>query len=752
MSTCTAAEIAEKKRLALEKLKAKKNQTSSNNLYRAPQTTNNSANSAQPNPPPQPSASKTITSPVQTFYKSNTENKASDFLKAIKQSSTFAQRNEVRNSSHPYSRPSGPSPQQQQQQQSSATTGSSVFKNALTTESNKKAKLAPVFTNSVSCTCYLVSAVRFAVCPSGFHTQMIEVFKTIPSKSYDGNTKIWSFAVKDYQLLQQRCAGLKPYVVLAVIPKNILKLCQTPVKEPDLACLASIEPTLVDKLLPFQKEGVVFGISKHGRVMIGDEMGLGKTYQALAIADFYREDWPLFICTTASTRDSWARHVQELLPSVLVHNICVLSAKQQYIGDAKVLITSYNLMEKCTEMLLEKKFGVLILDESHTLKNSKAKCTVVADRLSTQARRVILLSGTPALSRPLELFSQLQMIDRRFFNFIDYTSRYCAAKQTNFGWDASGQSNLPELNIVLRLKFMVRRLKADVLPQLAEKFRETVVLDPALLWHGSDVDKTLQNYTNDITKSKGRDRECILLKFYAETAVVKARAVCEYLNSLVKQNIKFIVFAHHKVMMEAISDSLEKQKVKYIQIDGSTRSDVRSELVEIFQNKESVKVALLSLKACNSGITLTAAETIVFAELDWNPSTLAQAESRAHRIGQKGSVTCRYLMANKTADDIIWNMLKQKQDVLNKAGLFSEDLQDATHSSAPLSSRPIESYMTPIKKTSNETNVVKSNEQTKSAGGGGGAGVGRESVSRRIEDNFEEFFDDDEDVLKDLVF
>lgn len=62
---------------------------------------------------------------------------------------------------------------------------------------------------------------------------------------------------------------------------------------------------------------------------------------------------------------------------------------------------------------------------------------------------------------------------------------------------------------------------------------------------------------------------------------------------------------------------------------------------------------------------------------------MAQAESRAHRIGQEGSVVCRYLLAKGTADDEIWTMLKNKQNVLNKAGLFHEDLADGTHSAAP---------------------------------------------------------------------
>lgn len=155
--------------------------------------------------------------------------------------------------------------------------------------------------------------------------------------------------------------------------------------------------------------------------MICDEMGLGKTYQALAVADYFKDDWPLLICTTASTRDSWARHITELLPSLAVHYIQVLANNQTYVGNAKVLIASYNMMERNMDKLLQRQFGIVIYDESHTLKNSKAKCTVVAKRLAEKAKRVILLSGTPALSRPLELFTQLQLVDSRFMNFMEFS-------------------------------------------------------------------------------------------------------------------------------------------------------------------------------------------------------------------------------------------------------------------------------------------------------------------------------------------
>lgn len=78
-------------------------------------------------------------------------------------------------------------------------------------------------------------------------------------------------------------------------------------------------------------------------------------------------------------------------------------------------------MERCAEKLYEKKFNFLIFDESHMLKNGKAKCTIVAERLSVTAKRTLLLTGTPALSRPLELFAQLNMVDRRFMTFMEFS-------------------------------------------------------------------------------------------------------------------------------------------------------------------------------------------------------------------------------------------------------------------------------------------------------------------------------------------
>lgn len=203
---------------------------------------------------------------------------------------------------------------------------------------------------------------------------------------------MWSFSLDDYQLVQDR-VGLITDVSIGEIPKYVRNLLNKAVNknenEMETACLSAIEPTLVTSLLPFQKEGVCFGISKQGRCMIADEMGLGKTYQALAIADFYRDDWPLLVCTTANTRwysvavltiqdlfylkkkicyrDSWTAKVRELLPSVPSHLIACMTSQQDFLSDAQVLIVSYNLMERCWEKILERKFGVVILVWLHLI-------------------------------------------------------------------------------------------------------------------------------------------------------------------------------------------------------------------------------------------------------------------------------------------------------------------------------------------------------------------------------------------------
>jgi len=121
---------------------------------------------------------------------------------------------------------------------------------------------------------------------------------------------------------------------------------------------------------------------------------------------------------------------------------------------------------------------------------------------------------------------------------------------------------------------------------------------------------------------KGMERRGTLLQYYCATGTAKLDAVCEYLNDKLEMGAKMLVFAHHSHVLDGISDMLIKKHVDYIRIDGTTTAENRAALCERFQTDPSTRVAVLSIKAANSGITLTAASLIVFAELYWNPGVI----------------------------------------------------------------------------------------------------------------------------------
>jgi len=305
------------------------------------------------------------------------------------------------------------------------------------------------------------------------------------------------------------------------IPAFVIKYMSSDAKSmAQQICLNSIGSTLANSLADFQREGVLMGIARGGRCIIADDMGLGKTRQALAIADFYKEDWPVVIVTNASTREAWGKEINALMSDLTVDDVCYVHSAKDYIGGAQVVIISYSLLEKCLNELLELHPGVAIFDESQSIKNPKAKQTVAAQKLCESMKRIILLSGTPALSRPVELYPQLKIIDKNMPTYNQFTTRYCNGHQTNYGWDATGASNMEELKILLSHKFMIRRKKSEVQTMLLDKKRELVTL-LNIEQSNEDIEEFEAKY--DANKD-GQDND-MLLQWYQATAKLKASAV-----------------------------------------------------------------------------------------------------------------------------------------------------------------------------------------------------------------------------------
>ncbi|KAK4725828.1 hypothetical protein R3W88_030745 [Solanum pinnatisectum] len=521
---------------------------------------------------------------------------------------------------------------------------------------------------------------------------LVEACRKIPKASWSAKERLWMFPLSSLSVAEKvlheisgsnlELENLDPLVQRAIAAASVM---------PDLRDRYEFIPNSIEsKLLPFQREGVRFALQHGGRILLADEMGLGKTLQAIAVVSCVRESWPVLVLAPSALRLHWASMIQQWMNIPSSEILVVLSqcsgsnkggfkivpsnTKRSIHLDGVFNIVSYDTVPKLQDLLMASTFKVVIADESHFLKNAQAKRTSASLPLLQKAQYVILLSGTPALSRPIELFKQLEALHPTVYkNVHEYGNRYC--KGGIFGV-YQGASNHEELHSLIKATVMIRRLKKDVLSELPQKRRQQVFLN---LGEKEIRQVNVLFRELEVIKGKGKSAQSeeeanslkfaeksLISKIYIASAEAKIPAVLDYLGTMVEANCKFLIFAHHQSMIDSIHEYLLKNKVGCIRIDGSTPSALRQDLVTDFQEKETIKAAVLSIRAGGVGLTLTAASTVIFAELSWTPGDLIQAEDRAHRIGQVSSVNVCYLLANDTVDDIIWDVVQSKLDNLGQ--------------------------------------------------------------------------------------
>ncbi|XP_050756332.1 DNA annealing helicase and endonuclease ZRANB3 [Gymnogyps californianus] len=446
------------------------------------------------------------------------------------------------------------------------------------------------------------------------------------------------------------------------------------------AKLSFLPERLRKKLLPFQEKGIIFALQRSGRCMIADEMGLGKTIQAIAVSYYYKNEWPLLIVVPSSLRYPWVDEMEKWIPELSPEDISIIQNKTDTgrISTSKVTVLGYGLLTSDAQTLVDtlyrQNFKVVVIDESHYMKSRNATRSKILLPIVQKALRAILLTGTPALGRPEELFMQIEaLFPRRFGTWSEYAKKYCDARVRFFGkrtqWDCRGASNLEELHQLLS-EIMIRRLKNDVLTQLPPKVRQRIPFDlpqaaaKNLNTTFAEWEKLMRNLNSDATESHFSQVMNLITRMYKETAIAKAGAVKDYIKMMLENDkLKFLVFAHHLSMLQACTEAVIENKVRYIRIDGSVPSAERIHLVNQFQKDPDTRVAILSIQAAGQGLTFTAATHVVFAELYWDPGHIKQAEDRAHRIGQCSSVNIHFLIAKGTMDTLMWAMLNRKAKV-----------------------------------------------------------------------------------------
>ena len=471
--------------------------------------------------------------------------------------------------------------------------------------------------------------------------------------------------------------------------------------------LNDLPKTLLKNLYRFQKQGIIFGIKKFSRLLIADEMGVGKTVQAIGLSCLYQKDWPVLVICPSSLKFAWRDEINLWLSEILEKDDVqvIRHSKNEFKLDKKYYIISYDLSVRMIDKIIEKKFNYIIADEAHYLKSKSAKRTMCLTPILQRSKRVVLLTGTPILAKPMEIYPLLHILrPDKFKGFKEFGTRYCDPKMLPYGLiDWSGSSNSRELNSILN-RLMIRRLKKDVLSQLPPKKRQKIEIATdskvikklkifmeksskkfeELLGTQIELDKLgidLNELNPDKEKEKNTEKnkenkdiseekeDTILNKFnkaYSMTGEAKLPGIKDYVNYLVDNSCKFLIFAHHTEVLDAIEDEIIQDKIGYIRIDGKVQIEKRQELVNKFQTDEECLVAILSITACATGLTLTKASTVVFAELHFTPSIMIQAEDRAHRIGQDaGCVNIHYLVGEDTLDVLLFRKLNEKQNIVS---------------------------------------------------------------------------------------
>lgn len=467
-------------------------------------------------------------------------------------------------------------------------------------------------------------------------------------------------------------------------------------------------------LYPYQVAGLEYAINKEGRVLLGDDMGLGKTAQGIAIAKHYEKDYPVIVLAPSSLLFNWKKEIMNWI-DIDEKDVTVLkTGKDKPKG--LFSIASYNYAIKNVDVINQylNGRGILIVDEAHAIKNHQSKRTKAIQEIAHVAKRAVLISGTPFLSRPIEIFPLLNSINPKhaiWSNYMDFGKRYCEGNErilkvkTKGGktmdrkiFMVSGASRIEEFHNLVRDEVMVRRLKSDegVLDQLPEKIRVTQYFETdekdtrqiKELINGlkTQIIKAFNKFNGDEKEVKkmvfnalsSSAMEDDIFEAYRLAGKAKLDSVKNWIVEKLDGEIdKLIIFGHHKEFLDGIERSLIEHKIKYMKIDGSTSKIARFNNTENFQKDPTIRVALLSINAASVGLTLTAASSVLMGELPWTPALAQQAEARAHRNGQLSIVNCYYAIANETLDGYLWNMISQKSSVISSMldGGFGDEME-----------------------------------------------------------------------------
>jgi SNF2 family DNA or RNA helicase len=370
------------------------------------------------------------------------------------------------------------------------------------------------------------------------------------------------------------------------------------------------------KPLPYQIEGYKFYEQLNGCALNGDDMGLGKTLQTLIYAA--RNNKRMIVICPKNVRRQWIQEAKKFFKPEIFNALELNSkSKVESLEGFNLVTLNYEIIDRFTDLIENSKFDLLVLDESHRIKNAATKTTKMIMKFRDRFQHRICLSGTPIKNKKRELFTQANLISPNTFK-----SENEILMSSNF-------------NVREKMKtFFFRRTKKQELKDLPEKFRSIVPIEAKKL---PDLDGV--NDIGDLSRIK------------SALAQAKAKYTCDFVEDILENSdSKVIVFSDSDDAATEIAKHFGVAAVLHV---GATPHERREKAKEIFNDEtSSVRVFVATTGSAREGLNLTVADKVVFNDLPWTPADLNQAESRAHRLGQKNCVNVYWMQVDNNMFDL----------------------------------------------------------------------------------------------------
>ncbi len=424
---------------------------------------------------------------------------------------------------------------------------------------------------------------------------------------------------------------------------------------------------------------------------LADDMGLGKTLQTICFLAHYIQQNSgvknIIICPS-SLMYNWQKELEKFAPSIraLVYHGTNRKEADLLNEDLQVVITSYGTVRADNGLLFSSQYGVAVVDESHNIKNPTAQITKAIGAL--QANICIALSGTPVVNNTFDLYAQLNFALPGMFGSRDFFKKEYADAIDKY----RDEEKIKQLQKITA-PFILRRTKEQVAKDLPDKTESILwcTMHPQQRMVYNEISAQIKGNILTNIKDNGLNKT----KLAVLQGIMKLRQVCNtplllpieeqqnctesiktemLLQELhnILGNHKAIVFSQFSSMLNLLSSACDQQSIAYFHFDGQTPPAKRSEMVDAFQQKDcTTNLFLISLKAGNTGLTLTAADYVFLFDPWWNTAIEQQAIDRTHRIGQTKNVFAYKLICRDTIEEKIINLQQRKKQLAEE--LVTED-------------------------------------------------------------------------------